>query len=203
MSVEFRYFAYPHEFASFSTTPAKCDFCGEERPHYSGSFYGPDDERETICEECLVSGRLEPLEMTTNSGNIATLRRQLSELRPELSAEERERVARERTAEVEARTPSLQTWQYFDWPVHCGDYCQYIKEVGQPELAAIAPDGDGPSYLVAHASGWGITNIELARKVWEDIRPDTPTDISGAYSVGIYLFACLSCGEHIIMWDCD
>src|SRR5579864_108110 len=107
MSVEFRYFSHPHEFANFVATPAKCDFCGQMRPHYSESFYGPDDERETICEECLAGGRLEALEMTTNNGNLAMLRRQLAELRPDLSAEERDCIARERTAEVEARTPTL------------------------------------------------------------------------------------------------
>jgi uncharacterized protein CbrC (UPF0167 family) len=122
-------------------------------------------------------------------------------LRPGLSAAERDRIAHERTVEVEARTPSLQTWQDFDWPAHCGDYCRYIKEIGQPELAALALDGDGPAYLAAHASD--ISDIEHAREVWEGIRPDAPTDISESYSVGVYLFSCLICGEHIVMWDCD
>ena len=201
MSIEFRYFAHPHEFAHFSPTPATCDFCGELRPYYSGPFFGLDDERETICEECLAGGRLEPLEMATNSGDIAALRRHLATTHPEMSEAEIERVARQRTIEVETRTPSPQTWQYFDWPAHCGDYCRYIKEVGQPELLALAADGDGPAYLAAHASD--ISDIEHAREVWEGIRPDAPTDISQAYSVGVYLFTCLVCGEHVLLWDCD
>ncbi|HEX5572371.1 MAG TPA: CbrC family protein, partial [Ktedonobacterales bacterium] len=134
-------------------------------------------------------------------GDIAALRRHLATTHPEMSEAEIERVARQRTIEVETRTPSPQTWQYFDWPAHCGDYCRYIKEVGQPELLALAADGDGPAYLAAHASD--ISDIEHAREVWEGIRPDAPTDISQAYSVGVYLFTCLVCGEHVLLWDCD
>lgn len=45
MSIEFRYFAHPHEFAHFSATPTTCDFCGKLRPYYSGPFFGLDEDR--------------------------------------------------------------------------------------------------------------------------------------------------------------
>ena len=201
MSSEFRYFAHPHEFAHFAATPAICEFCGEARPHYSGRFYGSEKGSKNICEACLAGGRLETLNFTLNHGDSGALQRQLSEAHPELSAEEIERIAHERTVELEKRTPARLTWQDLDWPVHCGDYCRYIKEIGQPELVALASDGDGPAYLAAHAPD--IEDIEFARDVWGGVRPDAPTDAAQVYSVGVYLFTCLVCGEHVILWDCD
>lgn len=203
MSVTFRYFAQPHEFSNYTTPPKACDFCGETRPYYSGPFFGPgdDEEREIICEDCLASGRLEQYDMTNNDGDHVALKCQLTEQRPDLTQEEIERLTRERTAELESRTPSPQTWQYIEWPAHCGDYCRYVKEIGQPELVALAADGDGAAYFAAHSPD--ISDIEHAREVWDGIRPDAPEDLSQQYSTGVYLFACLACDERIILWDCD
>ncbi len=200
MDASFRYFAYPHDFSSYTAQPKRCEFCGETRPCYAGPFVGPTDE-ETVCEECLASGRLQRANLTTNNGEIRALRRQLTELHPDLSEVEIERIAQERTEELEARTPSPLTWQDFLWPAHCGDYCKYLKEVGQPEILALAPEKDGPAYLVAHADM--ISDMEHAREVWEAIRLDTPRDATDSYSLGVHLFACLVCGERILLWDCD
>lgn len=201
MSITFRYFAQPHAFSNYTIQPAPCGFCGELRPYYAGPFFGPDDDRERICEECVANGRLEAADLTLNEGDIAALRTQLAERRPDLAQEDIERMAHERSAEVNARTPAPQTWQDLFWPAHCGDYCRYLKEVGQPEIFALAPDGDGPAYLLAHADG--VDDIEHARDVWEGVRPDAPRDASLAYSQGVYLFECLTCGEHLMTWDCD
>lgn len=201
VSSPFRYFARPHDFASYSTQPTPCDFCGETRPCYSGPFYGEADDQESICEECLVGGRLAAAQLSDNNADIVEVRRQLVQLRPDLTAQEIERIVRDRTDELESRTPSPLTWQYFDWPAHCGDYCRYLKEVGQPEIVALAPDGDGPAYLLAHADM--VSDVEHAREIWESVRPDAPQDRALAYAVGVYLFQCLVCGEQILLWDCD
>ncbi|HEX8996066.1 MAG TPA: CbrC family protein [Ktedonobacterales bacterium] len=200
MTAAFRYFARPHTFSGYSAQPMLCAFCGEERLCYPGPFLGLTDE-EAICEDCLVSGRLQGADLTTNNGDARALRRQLRERHPELSEAEVERLSRERTDEIEARTPSPLTWQDFLWPAHCGDYCRYIKEVGQPEIIALASDGDGPAYLLTHADM--VSDLEHAREVWEGVRPDAPSDLTISYSVGVYLFECLVCGERILLWDCD
>lgn len=175
-------------------------FCGELRPNFS-PFLGISKGRKVICETCLASGRLDSLNVILNGSDSGTLLRQLAELHPEMSREKIERIARERTVELETRTPSPRTWQDFTWPIHCGDYCCYIKEIGQPELVALAPDGDGPAYFTAHSPD--ISDIAHAHEVWADIRPDAPLDVERVFSVGVYLFTCLACGEHIILWDCD
>lgn len=200
MAATFRYFAHPHQFSTYREEPAQCELCGHSGPGYAGPFYGPRD-LDFICEECLAIGRLVDIGVSTNQGDNAALRAQLREVQPRLRDEEHEQLVRGRTVELEYQTPHLVTWQDFFWPAHCGDYCHFIKEVGQPELALLAPDGDGPSFLVAHAPD--IADMAHAMEVWEGVRPDVPLDGRVAYSIGIYLFQCLNCGECVLLWDCD
>lgn len=200
MTTTFRYFAHPHQFSTYREEPAQCNLCGRSRPGYAGPFYGPRDI-EFVCEECLATGRLKGLDIATNQGDIDSLREQVRGFHQQLRDDECERLVRDRTAELEHQTPSHITWQDFFWPAHCGDYCCFIKEVGQPELARLAPDGNGPEFLATHASD--ITDIESAREVWAGIRPDIPLDSHLSYSLGVYLYHCLICSEHVLLWDCD
>jgi uncharacterized protein CbrC (UPF0167 family) len=125
---------------------------------------------------------------------------QLRALQPHLRDEARERLARERVAELEHQTPQIVTWLNWFWPAHCGDYRQFIKEVGQSEISRLSPDGDGPAFLAAHADD--ITDLNFAKEVWLGIRPDIPIHHKVAYSLGVYLFRCLGCGKHVLRWDC-
>jgi uncharacterized protein CbrC (UPF0167 family) len=89
------------------------------------------------------------------------------------------------------------TWQDYSWPVHCGDYCCFIKEAGKPDLLSIAPEGK--MHLL-----FDISAVDDNFKyLWEGVRPDSPKDNSTAYSVGVYLFQCLSCKAHIVLYDSD
>lgn len=200
MIARFRYFRAAHQFSTYQETPQRCDMCGREGMGYAGPFYGIRNI-EFVCEDCLLTGRLQEYNITTNEGDMAALRQQLHALHPHLSDAERERLAHERTIELEHRTPHLVTWQDFFWPAHCGDYCRFVKEVGKPELTQLSPDGDGEAFLAAHAHD--ITDNTQAHAVWESIRPDIPTDGHAAYSVGVYLFRCLNCGEHVLLWDAE
>jgi len=103
---------------------------------------------------------------------------------------------------LEHRTPHLVTWQSFLWPAHCGDYCCFVKEVGKPDLNELAPDGDGQAFFGSHLYG-RLADSTDASAVWEGIRPDSPNDNSVAYDIGVYLFQCLHCGAHVILWDCS
>lgn len=200
MVATYRYFAHPHQFSTYQEQPEQCGVCGERKPGYAGPFYGPLDI-EFVCEDCLTSGRLKSLDISTNSGDIAALRAQLRILHSSMSEDERERIAQERSAELAYQTPLPVTWQDFFWPPHCGDYCRFLKEVGRPEVARLSPDNDGPAFLLAHARD--IDDMHHATEVWDDMRPDSPTDNRVAYSLGAYLFRCLTCGEYTLLWDCD
>lgn len=200
MTIIFRYFEHHHQFSTYREDPDQCDLCGRSGPGYDGPFYGLLDI-DFVCEECLAVGRLAAIDIATNQGDVAALRDQLRILHPQSGDGERDQLARDRTAELEHQTPHLVTWQDFFWPAHCGDYCRFIKEVGQPELARLSPDGDGPAFLATHASD--ITDIDHAREVWADVRLDTPLDGHLAYPLSVYLFRCLTCGEYVLLWDCD
>ncbi len=201
MTITFRYFERPHDFSTYQQEPARCEVCEREGYGYEGPFYGLERDIEFVCEDCLSSGRLQALDIFTNEGDLASLRRQLRELRPRLSGAELNRLVSEREAELCYRTPHLTTWQDFFWPAHCGDFCRFVKEIGKPELSALAHDGDGVAFLAAHARD--ISDLSHAREVWEDIRPDIPRDGAVAYSVGVYLFRCVTCDEPVLLWDCD
>jgi uncharacterized protein CbrC (UPF0167 family) len=201
MAPTFRYFDHPHQFSTYRSEPESCSICGTERSGYGGPFYGYDDETDFVCEECLASGRLAEHRLWTNSGDQAALERQLRNLQPPLDEEALQALKSERTDELERRTPEVMTWQDFNWPAHCGDYCRFVKEVGIPDLERLAPDGDGLRFFASHCED--IENIEHAREVWPGIRPDSPESGALAYDVGVYLFECLTCGETVLLWDCS
>lgn len=200
MEVTFRYFARPHAFSHYQDEPRQCDICGRERTGYAGPFYCTGD-LEFVCEECLATGKLSDYDASTNDGDIGALQEQLEALYPEMGDEERQALARDRTDELEQRTPNMLTWQDWFWPAHCGDYCRFIKEVGVPDLVALAPDADGIAFFAAHCPD--VHDIGHAREVFSGIRSDAPENGTVAYSVGVYLFQCLACGEYVICWECD
>lgn len=200
MSIAYRYFERPHAFSTYREEPQRCEICGQERPGYRGPFYGPND-LEFVCEECLSTGKLETLKVSTNNGDFGALLGQLKAMHLEMSDLECDALARARTAELERRTPHIVAWQDWLWPAHCGDYCRYVKEVGQPEIARLASDGDGLAFFATHAND--IADLGHARDVWEGIRPDEQENGAVAYSVGVYLFRCMTCAETILIWDCD
>jgi uncharacterized protein len=196
----FRYFERPYQFSTYRTGPMPCDLCGEARPGFAGPFYG-EGRATRVCEPCLRSGRLADAGLTTNEGDFAVLLEQLQQAQPRLSLEEAQMLAKQRTVKLEQRTPHWLSWQDHFWPAHCGDYCRYVKEIGRPELERLAPDGDVVSFLRAHLDY--VESEEMARDILESIRPDAPQDGSVAYSIGVYLFRCLTCDEPILLWDAD
>jgi len=195
----YRYFLSPHRFSTYSEEPRACDICGKTRPGYGGPFYGVAS-LDFVCEDCLASGMLAGMGVGTNEGYLGALVEQLRGSLPGLDDAGVEALARERTSELEHRTPRPVTWQDFSWPAHCGDYCLFVKEAGKRDLEGLAPDGDGRAYLASHLYGEPIDSTELDG-VWGAVRPGSPEDNSLAFAVGVYLFRCLRCGEHIVLWD--
>lgn len=133
----FRYFLYPHNFSSYSPELHKCDLCQKEKTGYEGPFYG-DRDLEFICEECLIQGHLSELNTFTNDCDVNTLKQQITQRYADYTDQQVEELAQEKSFEITYCTPRIQTWQDYLWPAHCGDYCRFIKEVGQIELLQIA-----------------------------------------------------------------
>jgi uncharacterized protein CbrC (UPF0167 family) len=194
-TIMFRYFRQPHEFSTFSKTPKICDLCGKSQPGYNGPFYGRNSVQ-FVCEQCIIEGKLAEKNSFTNEGNFNELLVQLESKVSEFSKAEIEKMAKAKDDELTHRTPHVITWQDFIWPVHCGDYCCFLKEVGQPELLAIAPEGQVHRLFESN-------NDDNFNDWWPNIRPDAPKDNTTAYSVGVYLFQCLNCQEYVVLWDCD
>ena len=193
----FSYFAEPHVWSTYASEPAVCKACGRRAPGYRGPFYGIDDV-DFVCEDCLASGALQRLGQTTNDPDGGALRQQLTKLQTELSDSERERVVGERTDELQYRTPPLVTWQDWFWPAHCGDYCRFLKEAGKLDLERLAAPQSGRSFLASHLGDAADTDLDY---LWQCIRPDSPKDGSVPYDVGLWLFQCLACGDHVLVWD--
>lgn len=192
----YRYFERPHQFSTYHVEPRACDLCGHQRPGYDAGGFSDLD---AVCEECLAGGRLAEGDAATNVGDPKRLGEQVRQMRPELTEGEVDAYVEARTHELERRTPQLPSWQPFCWPVHCGDYCRYLKEVGRRDLTELASDGNGLAYFTEH----DVTGLGGTAEVWSTIRPDAPNNNAISYGVGVYLFRCLSCGEYVILWDCD
>lgn len=199
--MDYRYFQDPHNYSTYTNENQLCGLCNKLEPGYKGPFYGLHHV-EFVCEECLFSGKLSDVEGTTNSWSDFSVREQLEELHPELNETQINNLVEERSAEIKYRTPHLVTWQDFTWPVHCGDYCRFIKEAGKADLNNLAKDGDGQVYFSQHLPEYQ-KKITHVTSVWKAIRPDSPINNSTSFSVGVYLFQCLECREYVIYWDCD
>lgn len=191
----FRYHRDPHNFSTYSQEPQICALCGNDAPGYQGPFHSRK-EIDFVCEECLVNGKLAEYDATTNEGDLRTLRKELREKHPNVSELEVDRLMQVADDELSHRTPLVITWQDFFWPVHCADYCCFIKEAGKPDLLNIAPEDQ--VHLL-----FNDNNDESFREWFEAIRPDSPKNNSVAYSIGVYLFQCLHCQKYMVLWDAD
>ncbi len=191
----FAYFEDPtHPLSSWSAEPTTCSICRCDGPAFNGPFYGLDDDVEHVCETCLRSGRLEELELSTCEGDRVALKRQLAES-ADLSTADANRLSRERTAALEHRTPGLTTWQDMMWPAHCGDYCRFVEELGQPEIIQLAGAEDPSTWLAHRADG---ADADLFQYVRQRSARRYPTE---SYDLTVYRFVCLNCAANVIHWD--
>ena len=203
----FRYFRDPSRLAGWTEEPGPCDVCGEDRPGFAGVRGAIEDEDgnerevELACEDCIRSGRLADRGGWTNEHGT-DLTAWFLEHEPGLGDDEIGRRVREREDELTQRTPLLITWQEgLVWPAHCGDLCCFAGELGQPDIRALAPDGDGEAWFLAHlhasARPWGEGKWEFIRRSSPEQRPDEDHDLT------VYSFRCLTCGEIVLSYDAN
>jgi uncharacterized protein CbrC (UPF0167 family) len=198
MNQIYRYFAEPHLFSTYRQVAQICDICHCEALGYAGPFYG-SYELEFVCEPCLLTGRLAEYGCSTNSPDTVGLSQNLRRMYPALSDGQFRLMSEQRTEELVTRTPHAVTWQDFDWPSHCEDYCRYLKEIGKRDIAELTHGGDGKYFMRTHLQQ--VHHDDEVDWIWEVLRPDVPRNGEIAYDIGVYLFQCLTCSEYVILWD--
>lgn len=229
----FRYFHNPYKYHAYSKERQECDVCHQNFSGYEvKGLYGAEaicDEINFICEKCLTEGKLRSLGCSTNSGNPTILRQQLeNSLRlikpfPRLSDEEIKKLVKEKTEEIEYRTPRIYSFKSFNWPVHCGDYCCFIGEMGKEELNILSSNKNGRAFLDEilferdilidpHYFKTGITKKRLDQVykeaeeylnwLWEYIPEHAPRKKTDPVSC-LLLFQCLHCNQYLAILDLD
>ena len=193
--MKFRYLRDPEECWRSERTKT-CVVCKQMRSGYGFiTLHADGYDKHHVCEECLITGRLADLGLRVNEGDMEGLRYQLAGFRPDLLEEERERLAVERTKEVEERTPRPNVLNLFTWPVHCGDYGVYERQVFADDLNQIAHDGDGKEFLATHIHRkYRDVDDEFLDNVWED-------RLKGF--MRFYLWQCPQCSEFFLTYDSD
>jgi uncharacterized protein CbrC (UPF0167 family) len=175
----YRYFAHPRApvVTTWQSEAARCDLCSRVLPGYAGPFHGERD-REFVCEECLVQSKLEPAGLSTNNGDLASLRNQLEGV----DDPERGRLIRERTGELEFRIPQLVRWQDWPWPACCGS-----ARRRREWMALVSRARQGRATEGLRCLGPGPASV----------------DFGPAVVPGRHHFRCLHCRTSVVLWDCD
>lgn len=196
----YKYFADPQNFSTWSDHPQECTLCGEEKPGFEGPFYGEDDV-EFLCEDCLAAGSIVETGANTNDGDMESLREQIAEAKPNLKDEQVAHEVEQKFAVLGEQTPPMATHGPLLWPAHCGDFCQFVKEVGRADLEALAPYGDAQAFLMMHLVE--TTPGQDADKILRSMRPEATVNNHMSHSPAVYLFKCLACDESFILSDND
>lgn len=194
----FVYFADPQNFSTWSELPQECTLCGQERSGFEGPFYGEEDV-EFICEACLASGAIVETGANTNDGDMESLREQMQEANPGMGEEALAKEVERKFATLGEQTPPMATHAPLLWPAHCGDFCIFVKEVGQADLKQVAPRGDALTFMMMHlvetAPG------QDAQQIYDRMRPESTENNHISHSPAVYLFQCRNCGEQFILSD--
>lgn len=183
-----------------------CPICGrEDVPGLDEKVKADDDDAEeiaSVCEDCLVAGALEGKGCFINEGDASRLVAAIRKHDPKLDPASAAALAVARTTELSCRTPKPPEWQARRWPIHCGDYCRFEREVGWRDIEEVAPeDEDTAEFLVSHLAPG---EHRLAPQEYEKRLPDALSDDPRkASSFCVYEYRCVACNEVLYNWDCN
>ncbi|GHF36747.1 hypothetical protein HNQ07_001283 [Deinococcus metalli] len=170
---DFRYYADPYGDRTIIEEDITCRVCGAQRAwKYDGVLYAAD-ELDAICPWCVANGHA----AEKFDGCFQDV------MFPEAASEES-------VLWVLMRTPSVASWNPFEWPEHCGECCRYIGDLrnhrhpGYIESASVQTD------LFEISRKTGLTRDEVLS--WADTG-----------SIYLRLFQCVQCGTYRVILDLD
>ena len=208
--LDYRYFADPRHFSTYQAKPKRCDICFQIRPGFADAFFSSPDGRDIqfVCEPDLMAGRLADVGAQVNNGDRLDLAEQIATLHRDWNEAQVNEYLMQRTRELEVCTPSIVTWEDYEWPAHCADYMRFVKEIGQADCDELGREDESgeqflrrvlePSYAAGESEADIMATVE---ELWASMRPDAPFDNSAVTATSFYLFQCLSCGEYLVEWD--
>lgn len=179
--IAFRYFPEYEKWAAF--TDENCP-CPDDLPCLEAVYFDDPDIEEPVCLDQLINGRVKV--------DIPEyLQKQLIDsIREKHHNWDDQQVTNSAGQILEAlsRTPPVPWIQHNVWPVCCADFCYYLGEWSQEDLATTSPDGDGSAFLWAILEEPYRSRRDGPQGLWEEL-------ISGWTT--IYVFRCFECNKLI------
>lgn len=200
--VQFKYFNRPDLYTGFLEEEVACGICGNKTTCFDASLFYGEEKLKAICPDCLANGKLYDRDISTCDGDQEELKKQLKVSLPALSDADILQLVDQKTNELEKTTPSLITWQDFNWPCLDGDYCRFIG-YGSKALYHKLAGTNGESLFAD--SIWNAEEMPDAVELWVELPDEAIRDYreSNRYSVLFYVFQSLYSERIITLWDCD
>lgn len=171
--MKFKYFRDPNNFAYKLAEICACSICGKTGLWFDASVFHGEEEIDSICDDCLADGKLESLQIETNTA---------------YGADKLE------TNIIRYRTPSLPTWQETHWPQFNGEYCIFERFASKADFAS--KDEFVNSFT---AEDQATSNLDWLWKTLPNKRIRNHKD--GNFDVTVYLFTCEN--QKLCIWDAN
>lgn len=173
----FRYFPEYEKWARFTNEDCVCP---NESRCLDGLCFDNPSVPEAVCLNDLVSGRFR---VDIPDYLLVDLAKSVNHNYPDWP-EDQAKAYSEHTVDELSRTPPVQWIQSNQWPVCHADFCRYLGEWDQSQLARNAPDGDGLTYLMSIVQD----PVHDKEGLWQSI--DKKWTI-------IFMFECFTCSRVI------
>lgn len=200
--MDFKYLEKADKFVEFRDNEVKCAVCGKTKICFDAEAFRGQDEFDSVCPECLRTGKLSKYDISTCDGDLHELKKQLKDKNPNLLDSEIEKIAQDKTIELETTTPHLVTWQDWFWPCADGDYCKFIGFGSKPLYEDLA----GEIEVVDFFKDSFYQNESYFDYLWDDVLADEEIsnyEDSNEYGTLFYVFKSLHSDQIITIWDSE
>ena len=160
---KFKYIKNVERFLNTSEEGVECDCCGKVAHLFADTMYSKEDIS-VICVDCIKSG--EACEKFDGEFNIA------------IKIDNAEAMD-----ELLHKTPPLPSFQEFDWPACCNDFCTYLSVCKNEDL-------QNEKILADLKETFDEEYISYEEML--DMMPEY-----------LLLFKCEKCGKHHVIVDVD
>lgn len=179
MEYKFKYFQDPLKYARYVEEP--CEICGSTNLCLNGDYLERNDELESVCLDCLVEGKVV---VQFPSFLYDRLSAEVKRFNPKLGEDDIRSVVKGIFSILE-KTPPVPWIQYNDWPVCCGDFMLFLRELEREDFNNFAGNGNGKEILLNMLDDETKNRIESLEILWDEL---------GDYSIA-YQFECFRCNK--------